>query len=181
MSPGSQSVNSWITALSEGETRPAAAADSEPNQERQNASSLALRVSLACQCGLRCGLLLVSFGFTGCGSPPPDNLPKLSKVTGSVTYDGKPLPDALVTFVPDSSRPSSGKTDESGNFTLMFNDKLEGAAVGKHKVTIMTPMVPSSPTSLPPPRIPAKYNVNSELTEEVKSGDNVIDFTLTSS
>ena len=131
---------------------------------------------------LRCATAaLLSISCFGCSSGTPGNLPNLSPVTGTVTLDGKPLADAYVNFAPENARPSSGQTDADGVFTLTFNDQLDGAAVGTHKVTITTRMVPSLPTAAPPPPVPPRYNINSELTATVKSGDNTIDFELTSS
>ena len=40
----------------------------------------------------------------GCGG---DKLPPLGKVTGTITLDGEPLPNARVTFIPKVSRQSS--------------------------------------------------------------------------
>lgn len=67
----------------------------------------------------------------GCGSSGP----KLHPATGTVTLDGKPLSDATVTFVPASGRPSDGKTDASGTFTIMTNGQ-PGMPAGPCKVTV---------------------------------------------
>ena len=84
------------------------------------------------------------FATAGCGS----NLPAVNVVTGTVTYDGKPLAGAKVAYHPDegnavASRAASGETDESGKFTLSMNfadgdtvAKLEGAPTGKYRVTV---------------------------------------------
>ena len=56
---------------------------------------------------------------------------------GTVTLDGKPLPDAVVKFfdVTGKNNPSSGTTDASGKFTLGFAS-YKGAIPGSYKVTI---------------------------------------------
>ena len=131
------------------------------------------------------GALLLSLpsALCGCSGAAKDNIPKLGKVKGTVTLDSKPVADIMVTFTPDGARPSGGKTDASGNYTLMFNDTLEGAAVGSHKVRLMkviAPGAPLTPENNPQTAIPAKYFMNSQLTAEVKEGDNVLNFELTS-
>ena len=120
-------------------------------------------------------------GLTGCGQ---DTGPALGNVTGTVTLDGKPLPEASVTFYPaDDGRPSQGTTDENGKYTLRFTGTKEGAMVGQHSVQVEVG-VPMGESDTPPapkgPQLPAKYNKNTELTAEVKRGSNTIDFDLTS-
>lgn len=120
-------------------------------------------------------------GLTGCGQ---DTGPALGDVTGTVTLDGKPLPEASVTFYPaDDGRPSQGTTDETGKYTLMFTGTKEGAMVGQHSVQVEVG-VPTGESDTPPvsrvPQLPAKYNKNTELTAEVERGSNTVDFDLTS-
>jgi hypothetical protein len=119
------------------------------------------------------GMCLSAAILCGCGGPGKD-VPKLGTVTGVVTLDGEPLENAMVQFVPDHARMSGGKTDAQGKYELNFNERLKGAAIGKHKVriTVGSPMEPQ--------KIPAKYNVQTELTAEVKEGPNTINFDLTS-
>jgi hypothetical protein len=75
-------------------------------------------------------LLLVV--LAGCGGGGP----KLVKVSGTLTYKGKPVTNASLDFMPEHGRPSWGKTDEAGRFTLSYDRTREGAIVGKHKVMI---------------------------------------------
>jgi hypothetical protein len=65
----------------------------------------------------------------------PDAAPV--KVSGTVTFDGKPLDGATVTFHPEAKdgKKATGKTDANGNYTLK-TDGAEGAAPGKHRVLI---------------------------------------------
>ena len=125
--------------------------------------------------------LLVCFGCTG------SNLPDLGQVEGTVTMDGQPLPNAIVTFQPvNPGRPSYARTDDSGKYVLVFTDGNEGATLGEHRVCISTqsdgdpdadPPIPSSPET-----VPAKYSNMSktELKANVEAGGNQHDFTLTS-
>jgi hypothetical protein len=106
----------------------------------------------------------------------------VSEVTGTITLDGQPLDGAQVTWPVggEHDRPSSGVTDASGKYRLMYTGTEAGAAVGNHKVEIITSFA-SDEVAAPPERVPSKYNANSELTAEVNSGTNQLDFDLTTS
>lgn len=107
----------------------------------------------------------------GCGSDRPD----IGYVTGVVTFEGKPLANAEVTFEPRGKRFSFGKTDEEGRYEMTYIRDEKGVAVGECVVRI-TLDDPNSPRQF----IPLKYNANSELTAEVKPGKNEFDFDLKS-
>jgi hypothetical protein len=125
---------------------------------------------------LACAVLTITF-VAGCGNkvaPPP-----LGEVTGTVTMDGAPLKNVDVVFTADKSRPSYGRTDDAGKYALTFNGSEKGAVVGKHSVSISTPVEhPPGPTYKDP--VPAKYNTATELTADVKAGPQVINFDLKS-
>ena len=126
------------------------------------------------------GLLTICLSaLLGCGDAP-DNL---SGVSGTVKLDGQPLEGALVEFTPQGEgSPSYGKTDAQGKYELAFNRDHNGAVIGQHQVRISTYNAGSPdddpPTQSSPEKVPAKYNVKSELTKTVESGDNSIDFDL---
>lgn len=132
----------------------------------------------------------------GCGPKGPE----MGAVTGTVTLDGKPLSNAMVIFSPESGgRPGSGKTDASGKFEI-YTMGSQGVAVGSCRVSVSTYVEPAAQAAsvssdsaeyanqtsqadynaAKPPKdpIPEKYNVKTELREEVKSGAQVIDFEL---
>jgi hypothetical protein len=133
------------------------------------------------------GLASVLFAtLAGCG----DGL-DLTGVTGTVSLDGKPVPNAVVTFVPQggTGSPSNGVTDAEGRYTLMFSRDREGAFVGTHDVTVETEQVSIEEQSemadegIAPGefvKLPAKYASKGELVKEVKPGDNTIDLDLKS-
>ena len=128
------------------------------------------------------GFLLfgLALGLCGCGGGGED-IPELGTVSGAVTLDGKPLPGVMVVFQPqgaEAGRASMGKTDEQGRYVLTYNTELDGAAVGNHKVRVTTPTEHPTPGFVDP--IPAKYNTNTQLTKEVKPGEQTIDLTLKS-
>ncbi|MBA3316252.1 MAG: carboxypeptidase regulatory-like domain-containing protein [Planctomycetota bacterium] len=101
-------------------------------------------------------------------------------MTGTVTMDGKPLPQALVRFLPQDgvvNRPSTGVTEIDGTYRLLYSAREEGAVVGPAKIEISTgdPEQPMYPET-----VPAKYNAETTLSREVEAGSNVFDFELES-
>jgi hypothetical protein len=62
--------------------------------------------------------------------------PKLYPVTGTITYDGKPLADATVTFLPENGKVAVGATDASGNYTLSTQGE-PGAMEGLFRISIV--------------------------------------------
>ncbi|MSR32390.1 MAG: hypothetical protein EXR99_12895 [Gemmataceae bacterium] len=76
----------------------------------------------------------LAFLLCGCGGGP-----NLAKVSGTITYQGKPVTGALVTFYPEDKeniRGSMGETDEKGRYVLWTFNPGDGALVGSHKVAI---------------------------------------------
>lgn len=125
----------------------------------------------------------ISFFLLGCGS---SNVPDLNTVEGTVTMDGKPLPNAQVIFSPtgtEGGRPAAAITDEDGYYQLEYSPGNYGATPGAYRVSISTA---SSKTDeqgndVPVPEtVPAKYNVNSELEVKVPSESGDYDFKLDS-
>lgn len=133
-------------------------------------------------------ITLLSFSLvllSGCGGG--SDTPPLGTVSGVVTLDEKPLADAEVTFQPETGRPSLGKTDSQGNYTLAYTVNDNGALIGPHKVIITTAVEAFSDETgggqdreARPEILPPKYNAQTTLTAEVKSGSNTIDFPLKS-
>jgi len=128
-----------------------------------------------------CGRVLCSTvvicAVVGCG---PSNI---GTVSGTVTLDGQPLPDALVTFTPiEDGSPSSGRTDANGSYTLRYTRSIVGAEPGEHVVSVST-YTEGDPDAEPPipevaEKVPAKYNEKSELKQTVTKGSNTIDLAL---
>jgi hypothetical protein len=130
---------------------------------------------------------LLAFSFLGCGSGSP-----YVRVSGVVTLNGKPYPGAVVNFQPMGTkenpypgRGSYGHTNEHGRFTLVVDDRIAGAVVGKHRVRIATPRAmpagwdpalgtpDGDPKFRPKPRmdpIPPEWNTNSTKEFEVPPG-----------
>jgi hypothetical protein len=116
-------------------------------------------------------VILLLAAIVGCGGSG------VAPVSGRVTLDGRPLQHADVMFQPDGAqRPSVGRTDADGRYELAYKRGEPGAIVGEHTVRIYV----SPELVRNPPRIPARYDRESELHREVKSGENVFDFELES-
>ncbi len=138
------------------------------------------RPSLTSGIGMGAPIIAWTLTWLGCGGPA------YHPVGGKVTLDGRPLPDATVSFIPqsDEGTPAFGKTDSEGNYSLEESQDVVGLVAGKYSVRITTFFegVPEYDPPLPalPEKVPAKYNVNTELIEEVKPGENVINLELES-
>lgn len=107
----------------------------------------------------------------GCGGSQPKTYP----VTGTVTSQGKPLPDAIVTFVPEQGRHASGVTDAEGKFTLTTVQPGDGAMAGRYRVIVSEKPAEMAEGDYSEPaetqtRIPIKYAepIESGLSFEVK-------------
>jgi hypothetical protein len=130
-------------------------------------------------------LWVVAAGLlVGCGGS--GDQPDLGSVSGTVTMDDKPLPNVWVMFMPDTGRTALARTDENGEYEMMYLEGTPGANLGNHKVSITTysedeaqEMAFNTGKPVKEP-IPARYNSKTTLTAEVKEGDNDIDFPLTS-
>ena len=139
-------------------------------------STIALCGNVCRTVSICCASLMLAVAIAGCGGPTG---PKPAPVTGTVTRGGEPLSGADVMFMPQDGAPSSGKTDASGRFELLYNDGRPGAVVGKHRVVISLPG-----PELPPPtgeeeEPPADVQPAEEFYKEAEvksSGEN--DFTF---
>jgi hypothetical protein len=117
---------------------------------------------------------ILAIVVSGCGESGPE----LAPVEGTVTLDGRPLESADVIFQPEDQKPASfARTGADGHYELMRKRGVMGASIGQHTVRITIPRSMFKN----PPEIPTRYNTDSELKREVKSGeDNEFNFDLTS-
>ncbi|MEI7698843.1 MAG: carboxypeptidase-like regulatory domain-containing protein [Planctomycetia bacterium] len=140
--------------------------------------------------------------FLGCGEEKL-NRPPVFKVKGKVTLQGKPVPNADVTFIhKESNRAAFGKTNAEGEYKLTTFNANDGAVEGKHDISVVDiPPVPSTPAissvesadyqppkigedTMPKPksRLPQRYAdaATSGLFGVVNpDGENVVDLELT--
>ncbi len=107
----------------------------------------------------------------GCGS---SDRPDLGTVSGTVTLNGQPLPNAEIVFQHPQKRFSTATTNENGRYELIYIRDIKGAAVGKHSVVITAKDAARRQV------VPLKYNHKTTLTADVKPGDNTFDFKLES-
>ena len=119
--------------------------------------------------------------LAGCGGGEM----KTAVVRGKVTYNGRPVPNGTITFVPEGGGPSAtGQTGSDGTFALTTYKSDDGAVLGKHKVMIVAVQDTSNllpeQRNLPAPVIPDKYlsTATSDLTATVEDKENRIDFDL---
>lgn len=120
----------------------------------------------------------------GCGGP--DNR---AEVTGTVRFNGEPLPTGTISFVPTegNSGPSSGGIITDGKYQV---PRAKGVTVGKNKVSIYSTVKSGRKITQDQYRggkdlmdewvqvIPSKYNVQSEIICTVQPGSNQLDFDL---
>jgi hypothetical protein len=103
-----------------------------------------------------------------------------AEVTGTVTIDGVPAANVLVTFEPQSEnprkmRPSSfGPTNENGEFRMMRRATQSGVVTGLHHVRITPIEREGGKNTVVHPR----YQANNALWSDVAPGDNLINFEL---
>lgn len=131
-----------------------------------------------------CFTVIVAIVLVGCSGG--GDTPELANVSGKVTLDGDPLPNATLTFTPlgkKGGRPSVAVTDDGGNYELKYSAAHAGATPGKYRVQITTATTKTDESGNDvdvPETLPAKYNANSELEKDVEPGSNTINFELDS-
>ena len=152
-------------------------------------------MSKRCFCvSLVCSSILCFVGCTG-GQEENPNWPKRFRTTGTVTYQGKAIENAEVTFTSQAKNSTGvGKTDSAGRFHLTTHTEKDGVVAGPQVVSIRrvdvidkTPKdvdVSAGGVALPPEIkwiIPERYSIptKSGLTAEVtESGPNDFQFDL---
>jgi hypothetical protein len=148
---------------------------------------------------------------SGCGGPPQADYSKVNlvPVEGTVTLDGSPLPNAVITFEnPDDGMFAYAMTDASGSYELRFDSVMMGCTPGTKIVRISTTRRilglnaeegegegelgeeemgeesedggAAAGRGSRSEQVPAKYNRESELTVEVAPGSEHYDFDLVS-
>lgn len=136
-------------------------------------------------CRIHIAMLLMVLACLGCRQSNPLDL---QAVSGAVTFEGKPLDQGSIQFVPQDEAAGllSGALITAGKYSI---PQEKGLPPGKYTVRIssadQSASVPSGPpgmdSSVPAKeRIPVRYNSESQLAAEVTAGgDNTFDFALT--
>lgn len=148
--------------------------------------------------GLMIFAILALLLADGCNAPKADySLVDLVKVRGSVTLDGQPLPNAVITFEdPGDDTFSYAMTDRNGKYTLQFDSEMQGVKVGSKVVRISTARKllglnvdeggddlddeGNANRSNTAERVPGKYNKQSTLEVTVTQSTTRFDFALES-
>jgi hypothetical protein len=133
--------------------------------------------------------------LAGCSGDP--NLPKLGRVHGKVTYNGKPVDSGTVTFNPipgkggETGQNATGQIEPDGSYVMTTFNTADGAILGQHVVAVVVrekgsenqgkPKADSTiDYSMPKIVTPSKYASvdTSPLRCTVKEGDNTFDIEL---
>lgn len=102
-------------------------------------------------------------------------------VTGKIVFNGEPVAEANVFFIPAQGPRATGTTDASGQFSLTTASPKDGAVEGEHLILVekSVPTKPDDPYSPRKAVIPAWYSspTESNLRKKVAKGQSN-DFTL---
>lgn len=119
-------------------------------------------------------LLALALGCAGAGT---------GDVSGTVTYDGKPVEQGAIAFVPaDGKGPTAGATITDGKYTASkvpvgtAKVSITGVKVTGKKKMYDDPQAPLVQTAAE--LLPAKYNEATELRYDVQRGAQTKDFDL---
>ena len=114
-----------------------------------------------------------------------DSAPKKYKVSGTVTYKGKPIENGMITFRGDQAGSGAGGAIINGKYDIPAEG---GLLPGNYKVSINypdpkapqpKPGEPPGPEAVTPKEmLPNEYNAATKLTAEIKPQDNKVDFDL---
>lgn len=99
-------------------------------------------------------LSLLVLVLTGCSDGGPARL-KVHPVSGRITLDSQPLPNAMIVLHPkDKSNPkhisSRAQTDAQGNFKVSTYDQGDGAPAGDYVVTVLFHRATETPDGVVP-------------------------------
>jgi hypothetical protein len=126
-------------------------------------------------------LISVVVSLSGCGGERLGT----AVVRGKVSFNGKPVPNGTISFIPASGPTATGEIQPDGSFTLTTYRKGDGAVLGQHTVVIvamedMSTRLPEARNPLPPPIVPEKYSslATTDLRREVKDEVNQFTFDL---
>jgi hypothetical protein len=113
------------------------------------------------------------------------------RIRGNVTLDGKPIDTGAISFIPDdlSKGQTAGASITLGEFQVVGNNlpppglyrvEIRGQKKTGKQIPAGSPSPPGTMLEETIEAVPAKYNHKSELKQELKTGDNNINFELIS-
>ena len=113
--------------------------------------------------------MMVIAATVGCGRAD------MGRVSGVVTFGGKPVADAVVSFRPQNRPMAFGRTDAAGRFTLNTYSNGDGVVKGVNRVRI-EPWTPA-PEAVPEPgqsprpwKEPERPDIPKKFRQEETSG-----------
>jgi hypothetical protein len=118
-------------------------------------------------------------GALGCGSNGPSRVPVVP-AKGQISYEGKPIANALVIFHPlkaDNNAPKPrAKVENDGSFVVETYDSKDGAPVGDYAVTVEWWLTSGKGDEPPTNRLPARFArpEASGVKVTIREGDNDI-------
>ena len=128
---------------------------------------------------VRCGFLVTTVVLLGCGGNK--SVLPTATVSGTITYQGKPLTVGEVIFFHKSGQAVSGEIGTDGTFKLAAFQGKNQVAVDSRAPDQPNPNSGGRPRVFPGKSlIPNRYAdaSTSDITIDVKPGDNKLDITL---
>ena len=125
-------------------------------------------------------VLFMAIAAAGCGRSD------MVAVSGRVTWNGRPVPDAVVRFAHEARPMAWAGTDAEGRYRLTTRRPLDGAYIGRHRVTV-APLISGALSDAEAAALGARKDIpkmfqdvnTSPLAVEVTAaGPNVFDFDL---
>lgn len=101
--------------------------------ERRRSTDAAASRPLSRSAWLRLAVAVVALGVAG---PACKRNPRVVPVSGTVLYNGKPLPFGSIQFQPDKGQAAMGEIQSDGSFKLSSYVLDDGAVPGRHLVSI---------------------------------------------
>lgn len=127
-------------------------------------------------------ITLTLLGASGCGEGGP---PRAS-VQGTITWEGTPIEDGKISFIPQNGGPEVTAKIIGGKYEL---PKIEGPVIGTNLIAILglrnlgpqeagPPHPPGTMIETTQQFIPTEYNNSSKLTVEIQDGENTHNLVL---
>lgn len=106
-----------------------------------------------------CVAIAAALAVAGCQKPAA----KIVPVEGTISLDGRPMPNLMIQFMPDAFRGTDGPlstaiSDGAGNYVLKCGNGKAGAAVGTHRVVIIDPEKKPAPQGSDEPVKPGRIS-----------------------
>ena len=93
---------------------------------------------------------------------------RMVPVFGRVTHRGRPVPDAILRFVPEKGQMAAAGTDASGRYRVTTVRPGDGLRAGHYKVVI-TPWIPGIGADQTPPAEPKRLDIPQVYQEITKT------------